>query len=161
MKTLIATAVAASALAAAAPALAQSSYSLGYSSVDTGPYNLGAVTGRYAWMPGNFGAELEASVGIDDDTVGANTAELNHQVGAFGVVQGELSPNWSVFGRAGYGQTELEINGVGVDDDGFAYGAGAVWTPGGGPNGLRAEYTKYDHDSLDSDVWSLSYLRRF
>lgn len=161
MNKLFATTAIVLATGLAAPAMAQTYGSLGYANVDVGPYDLDAVDGRFGWKPGPIGVEAEAKLGVGDDTVGLNTAELNHELGVFGIVEGQFNPSFSVFGRAGYAAAEVETNGVESDGDGLAYGGGVVWSPGGGPNGVRAEYTNYEFDAADSDVWSIGLQRRF
>jgi len=53
------------------------------------------------------------------------------------------------------------VNGVSDNDSGLAYGVGATWTPGGGLNGVRADYTRYDFDPAEADTWSVGLVRRF
>lgn len=162
MKKVLIAAAALAALGVASPVFAQSTYgSVEYSNVHANSFNLDAITGTYGWNPGVVGVEGEASLGVNGDTSGANTGRLNYEVGAYGVAKGQLNPDFAVFGRAGYSYTEAKVNGVTGHDDGLAYGAGVIWSPGGGPNGLRAEYTRHDYNASNADVWSIGYSRRF
>lgn len=176
MKTLL---VSAAALAAifATPAMAQSVSApeyygtLGYSQLDGSDGDLGAVTGRLgAKFTPYIGAEAEASFGVKDDdfTVGTERGSLKHEYDAAAYVVGTLpiSPNFEIFGRAGYGTTEVkaELAGFEASEDGesFNYGAGANYFFDG-QNGVRGDWTRRDFrdDGGEFDAYTVSYVRRF
>ena len=70
MKTLLAAAAGIALLAGATSASAENYASIGYSKIDFGPANLGAVTARVgATINPWFGVEGEASMGIQDESV--------------------------------------------------------------------------------------------
>lgn len=154
-KSVILAAAVAVATAIAAPAMAETNFSVGYTTLDLDPGDLGALTGRAGWNNGIVGLEGEASLGVADDTIFGNKVELNSILGVFGVLQGELSPNFVVFGRAGFARYDIDVNGTGFDDTGPAYGVGANWFFDQS-NGVRFEYTNYD----DADSFGISYVRR-
>lgn len=157
----------------AAPAVAQDRVygSVGYSQIEAEGVDLGAVTGRlgYKFNP-NFAVEGEASFGVSDDdvTIGAVTANVEHEYDAAAYAVGILpiSPNFELFGRAGYGTTEIEASAAGfsASDSGesWNYGVGANWYFDG-QNGIRADWTRRDftNDGGEADVWSLGYVRKF
>jgi outer membrane immunogenic protein len=168
MKAILATAAAATVLAMAVPAAAQvqADASIGYSHVDAGDANLGAVTGRVGVRSGWIGAEGELSVGVGDDDVGAANVKLDNQWAIYGKATAPVAENFNVFGRLGYGETRVETTLAGVKakdtENSWNYGVGAEWLfdPA---NGVRADYTRHDFDDGgdDADVWSLSYVRKF
>lgn len=161
MKKLLLAAAAVAATAVAAPAFAQAHGSVSYSSISVDDFDLSAITGRFGWDQGMLGIEGEASVGLDDDTIGAVTVELEHEFGVFGRLRGEVSENLELFARAGYVTTSIDVNGVSIDESGFAFGAGANWFFDG-LNGVRGEYTQYDvGNGTEADVWSIGFVRRF
>ena len=56
---------------------------------------------------------------------------------------------------------DAETNtGIDLGDEGFAYGVGGKFFLDG-KNGARIDFTKYDLDVGDVDVWSIGYVRRF
>jgi outer membrane immunogenic protein len=159
----------------AAPAMAQDASplygSIGYATADVEGVDLGAVTGRlgYKFSP-NFAVEGEASFGVSDDdvTVGATTVNVEHEYDAavYGVGILPVTPNFELFGRVGYGTTEIEASAAGISasDSGesFNYGVGANYYFDG-QNGIRADWTRRDFrdDGGEADVWSLGYVRKF
>ena len=178
MKTILLS-TAAIAMFAAAPAMAHSwpapEYygSLGYSQMeaDGTDAELGAVTGRFgAKLTPYFGVEGEGSFGVRDDevTIGAVTADVEHKydLAAYGVAFLPVSPNFELFGRLGYGTTEVEASagGISVTEDGesWNYGVGANYYFDG-QNGIRGDWTRRDFtdDGGEADVYSVSYIRRF
>lgn len=176
MRTLTITTVAAVAAAIALPAAAQSFQdpswyvSGGYSNLSTDDLDgsFDAVTGRVgARFNPYFGAEGELSVGLGDETVAPGVdANLNYDAAVYAVGAVPVSPNLELFGRVGYGTTELEASGGGVtvseDGDSWNYGVGANYFFDG-LNGVRADYTRrdYQNDGGEADVWSINYVRRF
>lgn len=169
MKTALFAAAAAAALLVSAPALAQSTSdiewygNLGYSIYDTevGGADLGAVQGRVgARFHRYFGIEGEAAVGVDDDEIAGVDVGLNHSLAIYGVGFLPVSDQFDLIARAGVGNTDVEIGGVDVDDDSFNYGVGAQFNIND-HNGVRADWTRFDGDNAEADVWSLSYVRRF
>ncbi len=159
----------------AAPAMAQDASnaygSIGYSQLEAEGVDLGAVTGRlgYKFNP-NFAVEGEASFGVSDDdvTIGATTASVEHNYDAAVYAVGILpiSPNFELFGRAGYGTTEIEASAAGFSaaesGESWNYGVGANYYFDG-QNGVRADWTRRDftNDGGEADVWSLGYVRKF
>lgn len=143
---------------------------LGYSHLDNSDGNLGAVTGRLgARLSPNFAVEGEASFGVRDDdiTVAAVPVKVEHNYDAAVYAVGILpvTPNFELFGRLGYGTTEIEAEAAGVtargDSESWNYGLGGQWSPDG-QNGVRGDWTRRDfRDGGEADVWSLSYVRRF
>ena len=120
-------------LAATPAAFAQGDVEIsgGYSNFDVGPAEVGALTGRGTYFfNNNFGVEGEASVGVKDDDFGFGKVELDHSLGAYGVMQAPVSERVSLFGRLGYSSTELSandpaLNAAAADIKGVAYGVGA------------------------------------
>jgi outer membrane immunogenic protein len=175
MRNILIAAAAVSAIAA--PAMAQSVQSptyygtLGYSQLDGSQGDLGAVTGRLgAKFTPNLGVEGEVSVGVKNDnfTVAGTDVRLKHRYDAavYGVATFPVTPQFEVFGRVGYGTTELEARAPGVsareDGDSFNYGAGANYFFDG-QNGVRGDWTRRDFRSGggEADIYSVNYVRRF
>lgn len=161
----------------AAPAIAQNVQSptyygtLGYSQLDGSQGDLGAVTGRIgARLTPNLGVEGEASFGVRDDdfTVAGVNGKLKHEYDAavYGVATLPVTPNFELFGRVGYGTTQVkaEIPGVSATEDGesWNYGAGANYFFDG-QNGIRGDWTRRDfrNDGGEADIYSVNYVRRF
>lgn len=149
-------------------AFAQSNLEFGgsYSRIDVGPADLGAITGRGTWFVTDFlGLEGEASIGVKDDTVGPGKVELDHSIGAFGVLRAPVTERFDIFGRLGYAWSELSASAPGVgsasaDFDGIAYGVGGryYFTD---RVGLRGDFTKYEGNNNDADVFSIGAVVRF
>lgn len=156
------------ALTAAPAAFAQGDAELSgaYSNVDVGSADVGALTGRGSYFfTRNLGVEGEASIGVKDDDIGAGTVELDHSLGAFGVVRAPVSDKFHMFGRAGYATSELSASVPGLgsasgDFDGLAYGVGAKYFITE-RFGLRGDFTKYDGDDSEADVISVGAVVRF
>ncbi|MDI1327177.1 MAG: porin family protein [Brevundimonas sp.] len=162
----------------AAPAMAQTvsnpqvTGSIGYTQLDGDDADLGAVTGRLnAKFNRYVGVEGEASFGVKDDeiTVGGVTGDLSHEYDAAAYVVGTLpiSPNLEVFGRVGYGTTQIKADVAGFtateDGESVNYGAGANYFFDG-RNGVRADWTRRDFtddNGGELDTYGLSYVRRF
>ena len=177
MRTFAFTAVAAVAAAIAAPAAAQSFSSptwygsVGYSNLSTedSDISLDAVTGRVgARFNPYFGAEGELSIGVGEEEVLPGVdVNLNYDAAVYGVAAYPVTPNFELFGRLGYGTTELEASGGGVtvaeDGDSLNYGVGANYFFDG-LNGVRADWTRrdfQDDSNGEADVWTINYVRRF
>lgn len=176
MRTLAITAIAAAVAAVAVPASAQSWSSpswygsLGYGNVsaEDADVDLDTITGRVgARFNPYFGVEGEASFGLSDEEVlpGVDVS-LNYDAAAYAVGFVPVSQNLELFGRIGYGTTEIEASGGGLtaseDGDSWNYGVGANYFFDG-LNGVRADYTRRDFqdDGGEADVWTVSYIRRF
>ncbi|MFA4893926.1 porin family protein [Brevundimonas sp.] len=162
----------------AAPAMAQSisnpqvNGSIGYTQLDGDDADLGAVTGRLTAKFNRYvGVEGEASFGVKDDeiTVGGITGDLSHEYDAAAYVVGVLpvTPNFELFGRVGYGTTQIkaDVAGFSATEDGESvnYGAGANYFFDG-RNGVRADWTRRDFtddNGGELDTYGLSYVRRF
>ncbi|RZJ40773.1 MAG: porin family protein [Brevundimonas sp.] len=175
MRTLILAAVAATAFAA--PAMAQTVSSpqwygtLGYGQVDDDFADLGTVTGRIgARFTPYLGAEAETSFGVADDKkdFGAVNGVVRHRydAAAYAVATLPVAQNWSMFGRVGYGVTELQSEAAGVQSSDHQtsvnYGAGVNYDFDA-RNGVRADFTRRDYtdDAGKADVYSVNYVRRF
>lgn len=156
------------ALALAAPIATAQGLELsgGYSHVDADGAKLGALTARGTYFFTNhLGVEGEASFGIQDDDLGIGTVELSNSFGAFGVVRAPISEQFQLHGRLGYATSEFEasVPGLGsasADVDGVAYGVGAKYFITE-RFGLRGDFTKYDGDDGDADVFSVAAVLRF
>lgn len=175
MRNILIAAAAVSAIAA--PAVAQSVQSpsyygtLGYSQLDGSQGDLGAVTGRLgAKFTPNLGVEGEVSVGVknEDINLGGVDVRLKHRYDAalYGVATVPVTPQFELFGRVGYGVTEIEARAPGVsareDGDSWNYGVGANYFIDG-QNGVRGDWTRRDFrdGGGEADVYSLNYVRRF
>ena len=162
----------------AAPAMAQSlsspqvSGSVGYTVLDGDNGDLGAITGRItAKVNPYLGFEGEASFGVKDEdiTVGALTGSLQHEydAAAYGVAILPVSENFELFGRLGYGTTQIKADLAGFtatqDGESVNYGAGANYFFDG-RNGVRADWTRRDYtddNGGELDTYGVSYVRRF
>lgn len=162
----------------AAPAMAQTvsnpqvTGSLGYTQLDADGADLGAITGRLnAKFNRYVGVEGEASFGVKDDDVSfaGVDGKLSHEYDAAAYVVGTLpiSPNLEVFGRVGYGTTQIKADVAGFssteDGESVNYGAGANYFFDG-RNGVRADWTRRDFtddNGGELDTYGLSYVRRF
>lgn len=170
--------IAAAVASLAAPAMAQSlspqqTYgSIGYTQLEADDATVGAVTGRVGGKFSQyFGAELEGSVGVKDDTftVAGVDGSVEHKFDVAGYLTAgvPVSPNLELFGRVGYGTTRLraEIGGLSesASTESVNYGAGANYFFDG-QNGVRADWTRRDFvgdNGGEADAYSLSYVRRF
>ncbi|HEY8571106.1 porin family protein [Phenylobacterium sp.] len=178
MKTLIAAASAA-VLATLVPAMAQAQTAttglygnLGYSQASSDDINLGAIGGRVGWRFNDWlGVEGELGFGVKDDTVteaGIDVdIELEHTEAIYAVGFAPLSANTDLLARIGYGNTSIKGSALGTsvseDGDSWNYGVG-VQHHFDGVNGIRFDYTRQEYrgdDAGSSDVWSISYSRRF
>jgi len=162
----------------AAPAMAQSisspqvTGSIGYTVLDGDDADLGAITGRLNARVNRYvGVEGEASFGVKDDdiTVGGVNGKLSNEYDAAAYVVGTLpiSPNLELFGRVGYGTTQIKADVAGFtateDGESVNYGAGANYFFDG-RNGVRADWTRRDFtddNGGELDTYGLSYVRRF
>ncbi len=176
MRILLLSAAAAALMAT--PALAQDNTrtgmygSLGYSQMDGADGDLGAVTARLGTrLNRNLGFEGELSTGVKDDdiSVGAidGSLKLDYDAAAYAVGYLPLSDNFELFGRAGYGTTQVKADVAGFtqteDGESFNYGAGANWWFNDA-SGLRGDWTRRDFTDDgggEVDVYSLNYVRRF
>ena len=161
---LAAAAFAATAAMMASPASAQVATgnniygNLGYTQFNTDRGDLGAVTGRlgYQFTP-YLSAEGEYSTGVNDSSEG----KLSNAWGVYGRVGVPVSPNFDIFGRAGYQETNIDGR-HGFSDrngQGLGYGAGVQWRPAATGFGIRGEYTRLT--DVDADTWSLSGTMSF
>lgn len=160
----------------AGPALAQVppspvTGSIGYTHLDAGDGELGAITGRVGYdFTRNFGIEGEASFGVRDEdiTIAGVDGSLEHDYDAAAYVVGKVpvSDNLELFARVGYGTTSIKADVAGFtareDGESINYGAGANWFFDG-RNGLRADWTRRDFrdDGGEIDAYGLSFVRRF
>lgn len=158
------------------PALAQDARtgmygSLGYSQLDGADGDLGAVTARLGTrLNRNLGFEGELSTGVKDDdiSVGAidGSLKLDYDAAAYAVGYLPLSDNFELFGRAGYGTTQVKADVAGFtqteDGESWNYGAGANWWFSEN-SALRGDWTRRDftNDGGEVDAYSLNFVRRF
>jgi len=179
MRNVILSAVALTMIAA--PAFAQSQPStgiqtrgsIGYTHIDGADASLGAVTSRLGVDFNRYlGAEGEFSVGVVDDTfdiagVEAKT-KLEYDAAAYAVGKLPIGQNLELFGRVGYGTTQIETRIPGVvsasaDGESLNYGAGANWFYNG-RQGVRGEWTRRDFKddgAGEVDTYGLSFVSRF
>lgn len=170
MKNVLFAAAAAAAVLVAAPAFAQDASSdvqwygsLGYTFYDTdiGGAQLGAVQGRLgARFHNYFGIEGEGAIGVDNDSVAGTSVKLNNSEAIYAVGFVPLTPQFDLIGRVGLGSSDFKVGGVSNSDTSVNYGAGAQWSFDDS-NAVRGDYTRVDGDNATSDVWSLSYVRKF
>jgi hypothetical protein len=185
MKTLFAAAAAAAAVAAfAAPAMAQTALgpisgyaNLGYSYAHADPLNFSAVDARLGARTTYFGVEGQGTFGVNSDTetVLSGTTpvdvklKLRHEFSGYAVGFLPLGVSGAeLFARVGYGNTSIKGSALGSsikeDGDSVNYGAGAQYFFNHGPNGVRADYTRFDYTDNGAghaDVWAISYVRKF
>jgi len=139
--------------------------------------DLYGIQGRLGWQSKSiFGAEVEGSIGFDEDdaTVDFGTGPvsvevgINTQIAGFAVARVPVSKRFNILGRVGYHNTDIEGE---LDDgttvieedfsvDGIAYGVGAEYALSP-RTALRADYTVYDFDGEDADAISLAVKRKF
>jgi len=170
MKNVLFAAAAAAAVLVAAPAFAQDASSdvqwygnLGYSFYDTdfGGAQVGAVQARVgARFHNYFGIEGEGALGVDNDSVAGVNVKLNHSEAIYAVGFVPLSSQFDLIGRVGIGSTDFKVAGVSDSESSVNYGAGAQWSFDDS-NAVRGDYTRFDGDNVNADVWSLSYVRKF
>ena len=181
-------------LGAAAPANAQSfepvtGYgTLGYSNLNGGQLNLGAITGRLGARFGSYlGVEGELSVGVNEQNFTYSPpcapicelpiilllrSRLNNSEGIYAVGYLPLTPDADLFVRAGYGAANYSSASFsrGFNQQSFNFGAGGQYFFDG-VDGVRLDYTREDITQNDPigreatsngvNVWSVSYIRRF
>ena len=153
----MALALAVSAAALLAPALAHAQegayVGLGYTQFDSDDVSVGGVTGRvgYRFHP-NFAAEADASFGVDDD----GGVELDNSVAVYGVGILPVSPQFELFGRVGYHNSESNVG----EEDGVAFGAGAQFNVNE-RFGIRGEYTRLEGDDEGVDTFGASAVFKF
>ncbi len=161
----------------AAPAMAQDpasrvTGSIGYTQLHGDDGDLGAITARAGYdFTRNLGIEGEASCGVKDQDVmfgGVNTTlEHEYDAAVYGVAKLPVSDNFELFGRVGYGTTEVKASTAGFaateDGESVNYGVGANYFIDG-RNGIRADWTRRDFQEDNGgelDTYGLSYVRRF
>ena len=182
-------------LGAAAPANAQTfepvtGYgTLGYSDLNGGQLNLGAITGRLGARFGSYlGVEGELSVGVNEHNftyfppcivpicalpIFRLRSRLNSSESIYAVGYLPLTPDADLFVRAGYGAADYSSSTFfsrGFSQQTFNIGAGGQYFFDG-VDGVRLDYTREDITQNDQigreatgsgvDVWSISYVRRF
>ncbi len=144
---------------------------IGYAGADNSGINLGAIQGRLGARFGRyFGLEGELAGGVKKDTVDVGglpvEVKLEHQEAAYGVGYVPLTPRFDLFGRVGYGHSQIKASAAGVAQS----GGEDSWNFGGGGqyfftnnDGLRVDYTRHDFNNGggNADVWSVAYVRKF
>jgi opacity protein-like surface antigen len=150
---------------------------LGYANLEAaeGPdTDLSAITGRIGARFGRYlgvEGELSGGLGNNTSTIGGDEVRTALQTQYAGYVVGFLpvTPQFEVLARVGYGGQQLHVTDetalVRGDNhyDSLNYGAGAQYffDP---KDAVRFDYTRYDAQAAgepDSDVFSLSWVRRF
>jgi outer membrane immunogenic protein len=151
-----------------APAAAQEyQVSGGISIYDDSEIQLDAVTVRgAAFFTPNFGVEGEFAFGPGKERLGDFPGTVMNlkvgvktDLGAYAIAKFPINNRFQIFGRAGYGQTTIEIEGVfpaplgaqteSEDVGGFRYGGGVLlnFTD---EYGIRADYTRVEMDEADN-----------
>jgi hypothetical protein len=156
------------AILAAPLAVAQGTAELsaGYSQFDADGAEVGALTARGTYFFNRYlGVEGEGSIGIDDANVGPATVELDHSLGAFGVLRAPVAERLELFGRLGYQTSELsaEVPGfasASTDVDGVAYGVGGKFFVTE-RFGIRADVARFEGDGDEADVLSIGGVFKF
>jgi len=99
---------------------------------------------------GMFGIEAELNTTLADGDAGFGVDYNATQLGAYGVL---MTPGPVYFkAKAGYLRTDVELSGIGSDDDQeVAYGIGVGFTA------LEVEYTRTKWNDLDVDIISASF----
>lgn len=168
------------AMGLAVPAFAQETGfygDVGYSHImtdsDGEDYDIGAITGHggLVFAP-NFAVEGEVMVGVVDEDVTVSGVDvnvgLNYLIGAYGRAQMPVTPQLTLFARAGLvnAEFEAEASGGGVtasesdSETGAGYGVGGEFMFDDF-NGVRFDYTRYDIEDLEADALTIAYKRRF
>jgi len=124
---------------------------LNWYDVDTEAFGGQLRTGFQATR--HFGAEIEGSVGFNDDD--DLNGGVDYSVGAFLVNRAPISPRVDLVSRVGYYYANLD---GGLDADDIAYGVGAEYALSQ-RDGVRVDYTRYE--GLDADSVAVSYARKF
>lgn len=139
-----------------------------YSHVESDLGDIGAATARGTYFFNRyFGAEVEGSIGINDEEnsplFGVKTG-LDHSLGAFGVVRAPISDRAELFGRVGYQTSEFSadtpVGSASADVDGLAYGVGGKLFVTE-RLGIRADASRYEGDDYEADVFSIGAVIRF
>ncbi len=170
MKKFLPAFLAIGAMAAAPAAMADGWYADGgytFLSADGGgiDVDLGALTARGGYdFTENFGAEIEGSFGVADETVAGATVELNYLVGAYGKVQMPVSETVNLFARVGVVQGELEASSGGTtisgSETGVGYGVGATYSFNQNMY-VRGDYTRHDIDEVEADAFAVAIGMKF
>ncbi|MGE0046371.1 MAG: porin family protein, partial [Hyphomonadaceae bacterium] len=154
MRKLAMLAAAAAVLGFPAAASAQEGVYLGagYTHFSGDDADVGGITGRlgYRFHP-NIAVEGEGTFGVVDD----DPVELDSSWGVYGVGILPVSPEFDLFARVGYHNTEVSGGPITVEEDGVAYGAGAQWNLSD-RFGIRGEYTRLEGDDDGVDTFGLS-----
>ena len=178
MKTILAAASAALALAAA-PALVHAQAqptpmfygTIGYADSDLNHVNLGAIQGRLGARIGPyFGVEGELAGGVASDHYTSSGVDarvkLQNQEAIYGVGFLPLSPKLDVLARIGYGGQTFKVSTPGASasdsDNSWNYGVGAQYHFDD-KNGVRADYTReaFLGARHSANVWAIAYTRSF
>ncbi|MCQ8895434.1 porin family protein [Limnobacter humi] len=113
----------------------------------------------------NLAVEGRIGAGVNDDTFGASSLEVDSYMGANVLGTLPLSAhNWSLYGTLGYGYASFKgrANGVGFKDDkgSLNYGAGVMYSTG--PYSVRAGYEAlYDRGNSQADGFALTATYAF
>jgi outer membrane immunogenic protein len=169
-----------------APAAAQEYQVSGAMSIyDDSELQLDAITVRgAAFFTPNFGVEGEFAFGPGKEMIGSIPGVVTNlkvgvktDIGAYAIAKLPINNRFQIFGRVGYGQTEIEIDGTfpapigrqteSEDVGGFRYGGGVLvnFTD---EYGIRADYTRVEMDEADNididggvNVYSLGLFIKF
>lgn len=128
---------------------------------------LGARFGRYLGVEGEVSGGVDRAFGAFNGD--ANSTHLTDQYAGYVVGYLPITPRFELLARVGYGGQDYNIRdyvqGASYNNhyDSLNYGAGGQYffDP---KDGVRVDYTYYNAQSpvqTDSNVWSVSYVRRF
>lgn len=117
----------------------------------------------------NFGAEFEAGIGINEDTVDFGgydiDTKLEYSVGAFLTAEVPVGEQVALTGRVGYAKTQIKVSAGGYSDtasgDGAAFGVGLKYTSKTGNYVVRGDVSRYQIEDGDVDAVSLTIGRKF
>lgn len=133
------------------------------------------LTAGYAFNK-YFSAEGELMFGLEttEKSVQGNSAELvdvgfNQGFGAYGKASLPIGENFAVFGRAGFTNLSFDVRDpvnagstLDVDDSGLAWGGGFEFRFGeNGNNAIRFDFIDASLDALPTQIYGISYNRRF
>ncbi|ESQ90037.1 hypothetical protein ABAC460_09730 [Asticcacaulis sp. AC460] len=178
-KILLSAAAAACALVCASQASADEAAAAGNTTFEVGltrasasdidtSYNV--LTGRIGTkFNKTFGAEFEAGVGINEDTVEFGgydiDTKLEYSIGAFLTAEVPVGEQVGLTGRVGYAKTQIKASAGGYSEsasgDGAAYGVGLKYTTKSGNYVVRGDVSRYQIEDGDVDAVSVTLGRKF
>ena len=144
---------------------------LGYSEVEGGGANLGAITGRLGGRNQEFGLEAEAAGGLSSQNDGGVNVKLNDEYALDAVIYAPVAEKADLFFRAGYGHMDVKLSCCG----GSTTVGSQAWNVGVGGeyffthnDGVRLDYTYYKMTNIGGtgisggeNAYGISYVRKF